>query len=131
MEANSGRLRILFLSQRFLFPMDTGGKIRTGNILNHLKHLASITVISNVELPKDDKYVPEMEALCDNFISVPWKENPRYTIKFYFKIAMQSLSQYPISVLNDYSPDLEEAVYNEFSRGSYDVAICDFSPVDA
>jgi hypothetical protein len=34
--AGNRRLKILFLSQRFLYPMDTGGKIRTGKILEHL-----------------------------------------------------------------------------------------------
>ena len=119
-------LKILFLSQRFLFPMDTGGKIRTGNILAQLKNRVSLTVISNMESPKDDQYIPQMEALCDRFIAVPWKEMPRYTAKFYMKIAGQSFSRYPISVLNDYSVDLEKAVLKELERESYDLAICDF-----
>lgn len=126
MEESSGRLNILFLSQRFLMPMDTGGKIRTGKILTHLKDLASLTVISNVERPKDEQYLPEMKTLCDKFISVPWKESRRYTMKFYLKIALQSLSRYPISVLNDYSTELERSVYDELQKGSYDIAICDF-----
>ncbi len=129
MEAANGHsksLKVLFLSQRFLFPMDTGGKIRTGKILEQLKNKVSLTVISNVESPKDDQYIPEMEALCDRFIAVPWKEMPRYTAKFYMKIAGQSFSHYPISVLNDYSNDLEAAVLAELKQRQYDLAICDF-----
>ena len=53
---HSKSLKVLFLSQRFLFPMDTGGKIRTGKILEQLKHNVSLTVISNVESPKDDQW---------------------------------------------------------------------------
>ena len=57
-------MKILFLSQRFLFPFDTGGKIRTGNILKHLSKTHEITLISNVESPlaRDGKsllyYIP-------------------------------------------------------------------------
>ena len=119
-------MKVLFLSQRFLFPMDTGGKIRTGNILAHLNDLVSLTVISNVESQKDDPYLPQMDEICDKFISVPWTEDPRYTFKFYIKIAMQSFSRYPISVLNDYSAALEAAVYSELKHRNYDLAICDF-----
>lgn len=119
-------LKILFLSQRFLFPMDTGGKIRTGKILEQLSRKAELTVISNVESPKDDPYLPEMSRLCRKFIPVPWKETERYNLKFYLKIAAQSLSRYPISVLNDYSPALEQAVLEELQRENYDLAICDF-----
>ncbi len=125
MNSNS-KLKVLFLSQRFLFPMDTGGKIRTGKILEQFKNMASLTLISNVESPKDDPYLPEMEKLCDRFIPTPWKETRRYTLKFWLKLLGQSFSRYPVSVLNDYSPDLEAAVYRELSRGDYDLAICDF-----
>ena len=37
MSATAGRPRLLFISPRFLFPMDQGGKIRTGNILRGMK----------------------------------------------------------------------------------------------
>ncbi|MCB0301784.1 MAG: hypothetical protein KDE52_17120, partial [Calditrichaeota bacterium] len=123
---NKNKLKILFLSQRFLFPMDTGGKIRTGNILRKLKERASLTVISNVESPKDDQYVPQMNQLCDKFIPVPWKEMERYTLKFYLKILAQSFSKYPINVLNDYSNELEKAALDELKHEQYDLAICDF-----
>jgi sugar transferase (PEP-CTERM/EpsH1 system associated) len=120
------KLKVLFLSQRFLFPMDTGGKIRTGNILRKLKDRVSLTVISNVELLKDDPYLPEMKQLCDKFIGIPWKETERYTLKFYMKLLVQSFSRYPINVLNDYSPELEKAVLDELKTETYDLAICDF-----
>ena len=119
-------LKVLFLSQRFLFPQDTGGKIRTSNILEHLNKKFSVTVISNVESPKDDPYVHRMDRLCDKFISVPWKETKRYTVKFYWEVFKKSFSVYPVTMLNDYSPELEEAVLKELSNVEYDLAICDF-----
>jgi glycosyltransferase involved in cell wall biosynthesis len=126
MSPKEKKLKVLFLSQRFLFPMDTGGKIRTGKILEQLKNMVSLTIISNVESAKDDDYLIRMQELCDRFIPVPWKEMPRYTLKFYMKIAAQSFSRYPISVLNDYSPKLERTVFGELKSNQYDLAICDF-----
>ena len=38
------RPRLLFVSPRFLFPMDEGGKIRTGNILKGLKDSGAFDV---------------------------------------------------------------------------------------
>lgn len=120
------KLKVLFLSQRFLFPMDTGGKIRTGKILEQLKNMVDLTIITNVESPKDDPYLPRMENLCSRLVTVPWKETQRYTLKFWLKLLKQSFSRYPVSVLNDYSPDLERTVFDELNRGDYDLAICDF-----
>ncbi len=119
-------LNVLFLSQRFLLPMDTGGKIRTGKILEQLKHLARITLVSNVESPRDDRYIPEMERFCHRFVPVAWKEVPRYSWRFYARVAFRSFSRYPINVLNDYSPSLEQALLKELAGGRYDLAVCDF-----
>ncbi|NOX36451.1 MAG: glycosyltransferase [Calditrichaeota bacterium] len=126
MKNDNKTLRILFLSQRFLFPQDTGGKIRTGKILEQLNKRYRITVISNVESPKDDPYLPEMRRLCEKFVPVPWKEIPRYTWRWYWDIFKKSFSIYPVPMLNDYSPELEQAVLDELKNGSYDLAICDF-----
>ena len=119
-------MKILFLSQRFVLPMDTGGKIRTGNILRELNKLAQVTVISNVESPKDDPYFQAMKGMCHRFISVPWKETERYSLKFYISVLTKKLSRYPVSVLNDYSRNLEKAVLDELEQGDYDLLICDF-----
>lgn len=118
--------KVLFLSQRFLFPMDTGGKIRTGNILKKLKNIYSITIVGNFESPKDDAYLPQMDQVCDKFIPVPWKEVRRYTLKFWLKLVGQMFSRYPVSVLNDYSKDLEKAIHDELNSEKYDLLICDF-----
>jgi glycosyltransferase involved in cell wall biosynthesis len=42
------------------------------------------------------------------------------------KIAGQSFSRYPISVLNDYSARLERTVISELKSNRYDLAVCDF-----
>jgi len=119
-------MRILFLSQRFLFPSDTGGKIRTGKILEQLTKEHEVTVISNVEYPKDEPYVSQMSSLCNKFIPVSYVEVKRFTRAFYWKLFKYSFRRYPISMLNDFSPELESAVLNELENGDYDLAICDF-----
>lgn len=119
-------MKILFLSQRFVLPMDTGGKIRTGNILRELNKLAQVTVISNVESPKDDAYLAAMKSICHRFIPVPWKEKERYSLGFYFSVLMKKFSRYPVSVLNDYSRSLEDELLRELERDDYDLVICDF-----
>jgi len=55
-------MKILFLSQRFLFPMDTGGKIRTGKILEQLSRAHELTVVGNFEPANDAPYLSAMQA---------------------------------------------------------------------
>ena len=75
--------------------MDTGGKIRTGKILEQLKNIFDITLVSNVESPKDDKYLRQINNLCAEFYPVPWKETKKYTFKFYLKLLRSLFSHYP------------------------------------
>ncbi len=50
--------------------MDTGGKIRTGKILEQLSKQHEITLISNVEPEKDNPYLTQINELCSKFIPV-------------------------------------------------------------
>jgi len=106
--------------------MDTGGKIRTGNILKHLSKKNDITLISNVESPKDDPYLTEIKNLCNKFVPVKWKEIKKHSIFFYIRLFFQMFSIYPVSALNDYSKSLRSELEREIRKGKYDLAICDF-----
>lgn len=119
-------MKILFLSQRFLLPMDTGGKIRTGTLLEKLSEHHHITLVSNIESPKDDKWLDDIPKLCSRFIPVRWKEIQKYSLFFFFRLFIQMFSIYPVNVLNDYSNKLRRALEKELSQEKYDIAICDF-----
>ena len=106
--------------------MDTGGKIRTGKILEQLNKCHDITIISNVESPKDDKHVDNMDNLCSRFVPVPWKEVKKNTFIFYIKLLFQMFSRYPVSVLNDYSKNLESKIKECMKKEKHDLLICDF-----
>lgn len=56
------RFKVLFVAKRFPFPMDTGGKIRTGKLLEKLGGEFTIALVSSVEHPKDDRYEPHVQA---------------------------------------------------------------------
>jgi len=119
-------MKILFFSQRFLLPMDTGGKIRTGKILEQLSKKHEITLVSNVDSPKDDCFLPEMDRFCSKFVPVFWKEIPKYSLLFFVRLIFQMFSIYPVAVLNDTSRKLRQCLENEHHTQKYDLVICDF-----
>ena len=122
----SKKLKVLFFSQRFPFPMDTGGKIRTAKILEQLNNVFDVTLVSNVESPKDDKYLEQVKTLCAEFHPVPWKEAKKYTVKFYLKLLRSLFSRYPFTVLNDCSRDVETTLLRLTSEKRFDLLVCDF-----
>jgi glycosyltransferase involved in cell wall biosynthesis len=124
--AGKKQLKVLFFSQRFPCPMDTGGKIRTGKILEQLKNIFDITLVSNMESPKDDVYIDQVKNLCAEFYPVPWKETRRYSVRFYLKLFLAMFSRYPFTVINDYSPTLEAALVKLTTSKPFDLLVCDF-----
>jgi len=106
--------------------MDTGGKIRTGKILEQLSKRHEITLVSNVESPKDNHFIPEMDRFCSRFLPVSWTEIPKYSVLFFARLMLQMFFIYPVSVLNDTSRKLRQCLENEHSAEKYDLVICDF-----
>lgn len=106
--------------------MDTGGKIRTGKILEQLSREHDIVIVGNYDPEVDGPRLGEMQRFCRRYVPVPWKEPRRGSIAFYWRLAKNLLSKYPVTALNDYSPELERALLDTLAGEPFDLAICDF-----
>ncbi len=65
------RPRLLFVSPRFLFPTDEGGKIRTANILRQMKGGMFEVTLASPAPPDSDRFAVETMGACDHFLSWP------------------------------------------------------------
>ena len=54
--------QLLFVSPRFLFPMNEGGKIRTANTLRHMKGGAFEIVLASPAPPDVARYAADIAA---------------------------------------------------------------------
>ncbi|MBI2216454.1 MAG: glycosyltransferase [Candidatus Rokubacteria bacterium] len=119
-------LRVLFLSQRFLYPLDSGGRIRTAKILEGLKKMFHVTLVSQVDPGKDAPYLGEVDRVATEFHGVIWRERPKYTARFYLRVLARALSPYPVTVANDYSPALAATLERLAAERRHDLLVCDF-----
>jgi sugar transferase (PEP-CTERM/EpsH1 system associated) len=117
---------VLFVAKRFPYPADTGGKIRTARLLEQLSQRFDITLVSNVERPKDDPYLAEVGKLCARFEPVSWQETAKGSARFYLQVLRRLGSRYPVSVARDYSPPLAARIRACLARDRYDLLVCDF-----
>ena len=106
--------------------MDTGGKIRTGNILRELAKSHDITLVSNYDPQINISYLDEISKFCTRFVGVPRRHVQKHSAKFLLRLIPQTFSKYPVSALNDYSTPLRRTLECEANSGNYDLAICDF-----
>ena len=117
--AAAGRPRLLFVSPRFLFPMDQGGKIRTGNILRGLKGGAFDVTLASPAPPDVSRFGAELDAACDHFVS--WPERAPTRIGRVISLA----SAVPVAVATDRSK-AGHACIGRALDGKPNVVVVDF-----
>jgi sugar transferase (PEP-CTERM/EpsH1 system associated) len=120
------RLRVLFVAKRFPYPADTGGKIRTARLLEQLARHLDITLVSNVEHPKDDAYLPALARRGVRLEAVPWQEVAKGTPRFYWNVLRRLASRYPVSVAGDFSVPFARRIRACLEREPWDLVVCDF-----
>lgn len=121
-------LKILFLQKRPLFPANTGGKIRSLNILKHLAEWHEVTYICNfTDEEKKDHSLEHMRELGVELHAFPWKETSRNSIKFYLELLWNLISsKYPYTVNKDFDRRIAASATSLTNDGSFDLVICDF-----
>ena len=91
------RPRLLFISPRSLFPPDQGGKIRTGNILRHMKGGALEIILASPAPADHARFAADINAVCDRFVH--WPEQPPSTLRRVAALA----SALPVAAATDRS----------------------------
>ncbi|MEO8004046.1 MAG: glycosyltransferase [Betaproteobacteria bacterium] len=117
------RLRLLFISTRYLFPIDSGGKIRTVNVLRGLKGGAfEITLASPLPLHVRPGDAAEIESVSDRFAG--WTDSTRGGL-FRFTRMRHLISPLPVAVATDGSAAGRAEIARELERHP-DVVVVDF-----
>jgi len=117
------RNNLLFVSPRFLFPADCGGKIRTRDILRGMKGGRFEITLASPEPPDGSgRFAEELRRVCDRFAGWPeTARGPLWTIAR----CMSLLSPFPLAVASDRSEAGRDVLATELARGA-DVVVADF-----
>jgi glycosyltransferase involved in cell wall biosynthesis len=119
-------LRILWVKAGKLLPVDTGGKIRSYNILRQLARDHQVTLLSYYGGQKDSIYEGEIQR------ELPGAETI-YTAALDGSAAAQSLDYVrrvfqpaPFAVSKFTHPDVKRLIATGLAGNKFDVAVCDF-----
>jgi glycosyltransferase involved in cell wall biosynthesis len=118
------RPRLLFVSPRFLFPMDQGGKIRTGNILRHMKGGVFDVTLASPAPTDHTRFATEIDAACNDFRSWPQVASSR------IRRVTALASHLPVAAATDRSKAGRAVVRQALADGP-DVVVVDFPHADA
>jgi glycosyltransferase involved in cell wall biosynthesis len=111
------------VSSRYLFPSDSGGKIRTVNVLRGMKDGAfDIILASPLPVGARTKEPAETRDICDRFVG--WPGQARGAL-FPWTRLRHLVSTLPVAVATDISEGGRRAIARELEHGT-DVVVVDF-----
>jgi glycosyltransferase involved in cell wall biosynthesis len=119
-------MRILWVKAGKILPVDTGGKIRSYNILSHLERTHAVTYLSYYSGRRDTSYET---ALRERFpgarpIHIPASET---RLSQYWDYLCRLLSSpFPYAVTNFTHREVQHELAQWLGGNRFDVAVCDF-----
>ena len=120
-------LRILWLKTGPLHPLDTGGKIRTYNMLRELKRKNEVTYLSLWPEGTPEEAREQAAGYSDRQVWVPWRETPKRSPKFFCELATNLLmTQLPYAIQKYRSRLWADAIRGADESGKHDLIVCDF-----
>ncbi|MGC8744909.1 MAG: glycosyltransferase [Verrucomicrobiia bacterium] len=117
-------LKILWLKTGLLHPLDTGGKLRTYNMLKELKKRHKITYLALKPTDCRQQYVEKASEYSDFQILVQWNETRKGTLKFFCELFLNLFSTLPYSIEKYKSEQMGREISAQ--EPNYDLIICDF-----
>jgi glycosyltransferase involved in cell wall biosynthesis len=119
-------MKILWIKSDFPLPADTGGKIRTKNLLFELAKECEVTFLSYAPPGLDSRWHTEMEQAGITPIVVAQAEEHKAGLAFMLRVASKLLSPRPYVVNKYVSTTMAEAINSLLQERTFDVAVCDF-----
>jgi glycosyltransferase involved in cell wall biosynthesis len=118
-------MKIFWIKQGPLLPLDTGGKIRTWNILKELGKLNELTILSFFPT-----YVPssneEAKHYVRRLISLPVDLPEKYSLGYQLDYLRKLPSSVPYVVRQYGIPHVRTRAHKLLQQESFDLVVCDF-----
>jgi glycosyltransferase involved in cell wall biosynthesis len=118
-------VKILWIKQGLLFPLDAGGKIRTWHILKELAKEDDITALTFY--PSYQQVSPnDVEHGLSRLITMPTSMPEKFSLRYRMDYLRGLASQVPYVVRQYAAPQVRERVRELLREQRFDVVVCDF-----
>jgi glycosyltransferase involved in cell wall biosynthesis len=118
-------MKILWVKAGKLWPVDTGGKIRSFNILRHLARNHQVTLLSYYGGERDPQYETAIAQQLPGTHTI-YTAAPEGTVAQSIDYVLRLPSAAPYAVKKFAHPKVRHEVARRLKDGSAEVAVCDF-----
>jgi len=118
-------MKILWVKAGGLVPPDTGGKIRSYNILRQLARQHSITFFSFYAAHNPDVHA-ELKHLFDRVVTMPLRIPAPKSFAEMCDYAIRLFSSEPYGITKYCRPEVRRGLRTLLEQENYDVILCDF-----
>jgi len=120
-------VKILWLKTGPLHPLDTGGKIRTYNMLRALKRQHQVTYLALCPPHIPDDVRKSAAEYCHLAAWIPWPEAAKRSPRFLAEVAANFInSRLPFVMAKYRSAKMAATIFEMDATGGFDLIICDF-----
>ena len=119
-------MRILWVKAGKLLPVDTGGKIRSFNILRELAAQHDVTLLSYHGGNRDEDYESNIQERFPGAETIYTAAPDATTFERAVDYLRRLPGSAPYAVTKFHSPDVEQWLQQELGARRFDVAVCDF-----
>ncbi len=110
-------MRILMLTPYLPYPTNSGGQIRSNNLIKQLSKKHEITLCSLIKHEEDRKYVKHLEPYCKKIYVFKRPEKP-FALS---NILKTGFSSYPLLVIRNFSPGEMKELPKIIEEGNFDI----------
>lgn len=110
-------MKILMLTPYLPYPTNSGGQIRSNNLIKHLSKKHEITLCSLIKHDSDRKYVEFLKPYCKNIYIFKRPEKP-WTLG---NIIRTGFSLYPFVVVRNFSQEEKDSLSKIIKEGNFDI----------
>ena len=118
-------MKILWVKAGGLVPPDTGGKIRSYNILRELARQHSVTFFSFYAAHNNDAH-SELERIFAQLVCVPLQLPAPKSASEMIEYGLRLFSSDPYGITKYCRPVVRQRLQNLLKENEYDVILCDF-----
>ncbi len=119
-------MKILILDEEFPWPLNTGKRIRSLNLLRRLASGHHLTYLAYG--PRDSDGYQALSDLGLHPLAVKRADRPKSGPGLYFRLLGNLLSSQPYSVASHFTSAFQRTVTSELATSSYDLVLCEWTP---